>query len=233
MGKGSTAKLNRRGFTLIELLVVVAIIALLAALLFPVFFSARGKAHQAACLSNLRQLGIAIAMYAQDNDDFYPFAADPSDQHSTPDIWAGTPYDAEVQAMPPLQNVLNPYIHAPEIWHCPADTGYDNIDMNSLGAPTVLLNARPTSYAAFGTSYLYRTELAVRHLPYSILTAYDFQGNPQGPSNVNVLMDGNGSWHGGSGLSGRYNALMGDGRAASFGRQDYFNHCWSLSLTPR
>lgn len=59
----------RRGFTLIELLVVIAIIAVLAAILFPVFAQAREKARQAACLSNLRQVGLAVQMYAQDYDE--------------------------------------------------------------------------------------------------------------------------------------------------------------------
>ena len=58
----------RRGFTLIELLVVVAIIALLAAILFPVFAAAREKARQASCASNLKQLGLAFAQYQTDND---------------------------------------------------------------------------------------------------------------------------------------------------------------------
>jgi prepilin-type N-terminal cleavage/methylation domain-containing protein len=62
----------RRGFTLIELLVVIAIIAILAALLFPVFATAREKARQTSCLSNLKQLGTAMAMYAQDFDELYP-----------------------------------------------------------------------------------------------------------------------------------------------------------------
>jgi prepilin-type N-terminal cleavage/methylation domain-containing protein/prepilin-type processing-associated H-X9-DG protein len=60
------------GFTLIELLVVIAIIAILAAILFPVFAQAREKARQTSCLSNLKQMGLAVLMYVQDNDEMYP-----------------------------------------------------------------------------------------------------------------------------------------------------------------
>lgn len=63
------AQRRRHAFTLLELLVVLALIALLASLLLPVFANARERARQASCASNLRQLGAAFLMYAQDSDD--------------------------------------------------------------------------------------------------------------------------------------------------------------------
>lgn len=60
---------KKSGFTLIELLVVIAIIAILAAILFPVFAQARQKAKEASCLSNLKQIGLGLMMYAQDYDE--------------------------------------------------------------------------------------------------------------------------------------------------------------------
>src|SRR5580765_1382310 len=69
----------QRGFTLIELLVVIAIIALLAALLLPVLASAKEKARRVKCLSNLKQTGLALKVFAQDRDGHYPWHLPPSE----------------------------------------------------------------------------------------------------------------------------------------------------------
>lgn len=69
--------MNRRsGFTLIELLVVIAIIAILAAILFPVFAKVREKARQTTCVSNEKQMGLAVLQYVQDYDEMYPQSID-------------------------------------------------------------------------------------------------------------------------------------------------------------
>ena len=64
----------KKGFTLIELLVVIAIIAILAAILFPVFARAREKARQTSCLSNVKEIGLALHMYNQDYDEKLPLS---------------------------------------------------------------------------------------------------------------------------------------------------------------
>ena len=99
---------RRRGFTLIELLVVIAIIAILAAILFPVFARAREKSRQAACLSNVKQINLAIQMYAQDWDESIPSAAI---YHVYPPA-SGT-YST-------WMTVTEPYIKNDQVWKCPS-----------------------------------------------------------------------------------------------------------------
>src|SRR5271165_315699 len=85
---------RRQGFTLIELLVVIALIAVLAVIIFPMFATARGFARRTACLSNLHQIGLSVAMYIQDADGLYPYAINPAN-HAHPDLWDDDPEDVD------------------------------------------------------------------------------------------------------------------------------------------
>jgi len=81
--------MKKSGFTLIELLVVIAIIAILAAILFPVFAKVREKARQTMCLSNVKQLGLAVTQYEQDYDETCPNGLNP---YGGGQGWAGQVY---------------------------------------------------------------------------------------------------------------------------------------------
>lgn len=105
----------RRAFTLIELLVVVAIIAILAAILFPVFAQAREAARKTACLSNLKQLGNALMMYTQDYDEMFHKGSNivsPGEYgfgpHNDIDGWAEWPW------------YYGPYIRNVSVFDCPS-----------------------------------------------------------------------------------------------------------------
>lgn len=100
-------------FTLIELLVVIAIIAIIAAILFPVFAQARDKARQTSCLSNMNQIGLAVQMYLQDNDDRLFFRAGWAYSRSgdIPSSNAGRWW-----------NMLMPYIKSDNVFLCLSDS---------------------------------------------------------------------------------------------------------------
>lgn len=107
----------RRAFTLIELLVVIAIIAILAAILFPVFSQAKVSAKRSQCLSNTRQLGLALTMYYHDSDDRIFFFAHALDRSRTqPDA----PFGATRENR--WWNQIQPYARSYDILRSPSDS---------------------------------------------------------------------------------------------------------------
>jgi prepilin-type N-terminal cleavage/methylation domain-containing protein/prepilin-type processing-associated H-X9-DG protein len=116
-----------RAFTLIELLVVMAVIAILAGILFPVFAQAREKARQASCASRTKNLGTAVMLYTQDYDEQLPLAA-----YATSDVDFITWHD-----------LTDPYTRNKTIWHCP-----------SSSVETADAGGKPTTHFGYNVHYL-------------------------------------------------------------------------------
>ncbi len=223
--------MRRKGFTVIELLVVIAIIAILAALLFPVLMRAKNSARQSACMSNLKQIGGAFALYMNDFDDLWPLGLDPADKY-TPQIWASFPdFQRRIPELPLMHDLLQTYLPLRSVWECPADKGQiiDDISFE--------LMQTSHSYRQYGSSYYYRTELTVRQLSGTSLPDI---------SAINVYFDGSGAWHTGADLLRpedtfpeidkkfqryRYNVLFGDMHAKNITRRQY-EDAWDLPVVP-
>jgi len=119
------------GFTLVEMLIVIAIITILAGILFPVFAEAREKARQSACLSNERQIGVAIQLYCQDFDESLPSGCAWQNGRG----WAGQAF---------------PYVKSVGLVRCPDDaTGPDKGDPGLLISYALNCNTAGKPLAAF------------------------------------------------------------------------------------
>ena len=105
-----------KAFTLVELLIVIAIIAILAAILFPVFARARENARRSSCQSNLKQMGLGILQYTQDYDEKMPMGI-------TVNFLPGQT----------VNDLLQPYIKSEQIFICPGDCEPYAMDWSGLG----------------------------------------------------------------------------------------------------
>ncbi len=159
MNNVSNVRPRGHGFTLIELLVVIAIIAILAAILFPVFAQAREKARQTACLSNEKQIGLALLMYVEDYDEQFPSGSrvnpfNPSN-FAIGLGWAGQTY---------------PYTKNAQILKCPDDS-------------TGPVNRNATTEALYPVSYGYNYNVATHaadaslNAPSSTILIFEIKGD--------------------------------------------------------
>ncbi len=114
-------KVKSNGFTLIELLVVIAIIAILAAILFPVFQKVRENARRSACLSNEKQLGLAIIQYQQDADEKFPCGTLPALENPSHNYGGGAGWAGEVYS----------FVKSTGVYVCPDDAGYQGKPIES------------------------------------------------------------------------------------------------------
>ena len=200
--------MRKVGFTLIELLVVIAIIAILAAILFPVFAKVREKARQTSCLSNEKQIGLAILSYTSDYDETYPRRQFQDPVNGVYISW---------------RQLMQPYFKSTQIFHCPSNpdvlTDGDFEVTTSGGQKYPFVPASYAYNARFGDDAVGQTiSLSAVQAPAQKVmvaeTRYSWTeiAGPQSMwwSNPNDIANG-----GFAGHTGTWNCLFADGHAKS------------------
>jgi prepilin-type N-terminal cleavage/methylation domain-containing protein/prepilin-type processing-associated H-X9-DG protein len=181
-----------RGFTLIELLVVLAIVAVIAALLFPVFAQAREKARQTACLSHMRQVAMALYLYTEDYDETFLWNPPPGRQ---PGAWtadwlrgeAGRKMECLNQPSVSFVVLLQPYLRSEGVFRCPSYPGHPLRLFNQYAAS---LDPERHSGIGFGVNQLLigdpcrpRTIASLRHSTSEVALMGEAQGPWSGMNN--------------------------------------------------
>jgi prepilin-type N-terminal cleavage/methylation domain-containing protein/prepilin-type processing-associated H-X9-DG protein len=208
--------MSRRAFTLVEILVVIGLIAILSAILFPVFAQVRKNARSVACVSNFRQIGLAISMYAGDFDDHYPNGTDDGRV-----ISCGKPFYSQESDLKTLKksiySLLKSYTsNNSYIWRCPQDTGIARGGVCYDANNTIIESNTVENKSLFqgrGNSYFYRVELGYRGIQYPA-SGYN-SARPRteiGSAKTGILIDAGPFWHGDQEFQGeRQNVLFADG----------------------
>lgn len=139
--------MNRRGFTLVELLVTLVIVAALAAIAYPIIRSGVRSAHQAGCLTNLRQIGTGLELYLQEHGQ------------RMPELEAGR--RSREEDLPVLETVLIDYVESESVFECPADPGEFRRSGSSYLWNTTQNGLHVTKLSFFGTDQPSRIPLVI------------------------------------------------------------------------
>ena len=131
---------THRGFTLIELLVVIAIIGILAAILFPAFAKARAAAQRTSCASNLRQIGMGLLQYIEENNGTMPASA-----------YGGVTNPTNNSNQYKWMDAMYPFIRDENFFFCPVDSGAKYRYNRNLAN-----GAESTDYGSYGQNGAYR-----------------------------------------------------------------------------
>lgn len=153
---------TRKGFTLVELLVVIAVVAILSSVLMPVFSRARAAARSSVCVTNLRQIGQAFAMYTQDWDGLLPSAM---------------PYAPVAPVGRAWMTALQPYLSDAQVYVCPE---------NTLSVPSYAYNTLLGFPRLLGTAYGYSgMAIDAVTVPTNTFLIYDTPNNRADVNNLN------------------------------------------------